>query len=185
MSKLTNQNIEIFFSKAEKLRIENNFLGAIEFYKKVLNHDYNFKAALSNIAHCYFQLNKFDFAEKYYLHFIKIEPLNEQILNNLSLLYFKIKKIDKALSVLQKSLDININQENVVEKIGYCMFELKLYSEVNLFCKKFLKTYPNNKFLISYFEKSLFKLGRNVEALKFSQKQTGFIQFNDEEIKLI
>ena len=43
MSKLTKQNIEIFFSKAEKLRIENNFLGAIEFYKKVLNHDYNLK----------------------------------------------------------------------------------------------------------------------------------------------
>ena len=185
MSKLTNQNIKNFFSKAEKLRIENNFSGAIEFYKKVLNHDYNFKAALSNIAHCYFQLNKFDFAEKYYLHFIKIEPLNEKILNNLSLLYFKTKKIDKALSVLQKSLDININQENVVEKIGYCMLELKLYSDLNLFCQKFLKNYPENKFLLSYYEKSLFKLGKNVEALKISQKQTGFIQFEDDEVKLI
>ena len=105
----------------------------------------------------------------------------------LTIYRFYILKLKNRQSFIssQKSLDININQENVVEKIGYCMFELKLYSEVNLFCKKFLKIYPNNKFLISYFEKSLFKLGRNVEALKFSQKQTGFIQFNDDEIKLI
>lgn len=185
MNKLAKENIEKFFSEAEKFRNANNFTRAIEFYEKVLYLNHNFKPALINIANCYFQLNRFDLVKKYYLDFLKIEPLNIQILNNLSLIYFKTKNIDKALSVLQKSLDIKIDQENIVEKIGYCMFELKLYSDLNLFCEKFLKKYPENKFLLSYYEKSLFKLGKNVEALKISQKQTGSIEFEDDEVKLI
>jgi len=82
-------------------------------------------------------------------------------------------------------LDIKIDQLNIVEKIGYCLIELNLYSEANIFCKKFLEKYPKNNFLISYYEKSLFKLGKNVDGLKFLQKNTGFIQFDGDVIKIV
>ena len=47
------------------------------------------------------------------------------------------------------------------------------------------KKYPENNFLISYYEKSLFKTGRNVEGLKLLKKQKGFIQFDNDKVKII
>ena len=95
------------------------------------------------------------------------------------------KDLKNALSILQKSLEKNNEQENVIEKISYCLVEMKLYLEVNKFCEKFLKKYPKNKFLLDYYEKSFFKLGKNIDGLKLLQKQTGFIQFDDDKINLV
>lgn len=176
---------KINLHKVTDLKNNGNFLEAIKILKSILVDEPNFTPGLNDIANCYFQLNDLDHAEKYYLLSLKNEPLNTQILNNLSLLYLRSKYPDKALPILKKSLDIKIDQLNIVEKIGHCLIELNLYSEANIFCKKFLIKYPKNNFLISYYEKSLFKLGKNVEGLKFLQKNTGFIQFDDDVIKIV
>ena len=185
MNNTKKEDFQILFLKAKNLINSRNFLKAIEILKSILFYKPNFTPALNNIAYCYFQLNKFDDSEKYYLLCSKKEPLNTQILNNLALLYSKKKYLHKALLVLQKSLEINLEQLNVVEKIGYCLIELNKYSEANVICKKFLKKYPTNNFLTSYYEKSFFKLGKNIEGLKFLQKKTGFIQFDDDKVKII
>ena len=185
MNNIKKEDFEILFNKAENLRNSKNFLDSIKILKKILINKPKFVLGLNRIAYCYYQLNRLDLAEKYYLLCQKNGPADIQVLNNLGLIYFKKKYLDKALLVLQKSLEIKIDQLNVVEKIGYCMIELNLYPEANIFCKKFLKKYPTNDFLISFYEKSLFKLGKNIEGLKFLQQRTGFIQFNDDKVQII
>ena len=185
MKNIKKINLKNLFNNAEKLRKSGNFLEAVKFFKKILVSEPNFTPGLNGIANCYFQLNKLDQAEKYYLICLKYATHNIQILNNLSLLYLRNKFPDKALPILKKSLDARKDQLDVVEKIGYCLIELNLYSEANTFCKKFLKIYPDNNFLISYYQKALFNLGKNVEGLKLLHKQTGFIQFEEDEIKII
>ena len=148
MNNIKKEDFEILFNKAETLRNSKNFLESIKILKKILTNRPKFILGLNRIAYCYYQLNRLDLAEKYYLLCQKNGPPDIQVLNNLGLIYFKNKHLDKALSVLKKSLEIKIDQLNVVEKIGYCMIELDLYSEANIFCKKFLKKYPTNDFLI-------------------------------------
>lgn len=180
-----NKELEDNFNKAEKLRNSGKLLEAINIFTNILKENSNFQPAINNIANCYFQLNKFDLAEKYYLKFLEINSENLLIINNLSLLYLKTKNFKKALSVLEKSLKKNSNQEHVIEKIAYCLTELNLIDEVDKFCKQFLKIYPKNKTILSYYRRNLFKIGRYEEGLKSYQKETGVIEFNNDKINII
>ncbi len=182
---IIKKKIEALFYQAEKLRNSGNFSDAIKILKNILKNYPNLTPVLNSIANCYFQINKLNLAEKYYLLCLKNNPSNIQILNNLGLLYLRNKDLKNALPILQKSLEKKNQQENVIEKIGYCLIEMKLYMEVNKFCEKFLKKYPKNNFLLDYYEKSFFKLGKNIDGLKLLQKQTGFIQFDDDKVNLI
>ena len=179
------KNLEILFSKAESLRNVGKFQDAIESFKIILKSKTNSTPVLNGIANCYFQLNKFELAEEYYILCLKNEPLNTTLINNLSFLYLRTKNFKKALKMLEKSLQIKDDQENIVEKIGYCLIEMKSYFQAVKFCENYLKKYPKNNFLTSYYEKSLFKTGRNVEGLKLLKKQKGFIQFDNDKVKII
>ena len=185
MTIIKKKNIESLFYQAEKFRNSGNFSEAIKILKNILKNEPNLTSVLNSIANCYFQTNKIDLAEKHYLLCLKNDPSNLQILNNLGLLYLRNKDPKNALSILQKSLEKNNEQENVIEKIGYCLMEMKLYLDVNKFCEKFLKKYPKNNFLLNYYEKSFFKLGKNIEGLEFRKEQEGFIQFDNDKVKII
>lgn len=185
MTNIEKKNFEDLFIHAEKLRNSGNLLESIKILTKIYKKIPNNKAVSNSLANCYFQLNKLDLAEKYYLICLKIDPINLQTLNNLSLLHLRNKNFNNALTTLHRSLEINNDQENIIEKIGYCLIQIKLYLDANKFCKKYLKKYPNNSFLLEYYEKSCFSLGKNIEGLKTLQKQTGFIQFDEDEVKLI
>ena len=101
------------------------------------------------------------------------------------MLYLKSKKFEKALSILKKSLNKNSNQEHLLEKIAYCLTELKLFYEVDKFCEKFIKIYPENKIILSYYRRNLFKLGKYVDGLKAYEKENGVIELDDDKIKII
>ena len=179
-----NKDLENNFNQAEKLRSTGDYEGAIKLLLNILEKKENLLPVLNSIANCYFQLNKFDLAEKYYLKCLKIDPENTTLLNNISLLYLKTKNFKKALSTLELSLKKDYNQENIVEKIAYCLTCLNSFNELNEFCKKYLTIYPNNKTILSYYRRNLFKIGEYEKALKVYQKETGVIEFNDDKIKI-
>ena len=180
-----NKDLENNFLQAEKLRNRGSLNEAIESFLNILETKPNFQPALNNIANCYFQLNKLDLAEEYYLKCLETDNDNLLIQNNLSLLYLKSKKFEKALSILKKSLNKNSNQEHLLEKIAYCLTELKLFYEVDKFCEKFIKIYPENKIILSYYRRNLFKLGKYVDGLKAYEKENGVIELDDDKIKII
>ena len=105
-----NKNLEENFNQAEKLRIAGDYDGAIKLLLNILEKKENLLPVLNSAANCYFQLNKFDLAEKYYLKCLKIDPENTILLNNISLLYLKSKNFKKALSMLELSLKKDYNQ---------------------------------------------------------------------------
>ena len=179
-----NKDLENNFNQAEKLRSTGDYEGAIKLLLNILEKKENLLPVLNSIANCYFQLNKFDLAEKYYLKCLKIDPENTTLLNNISLLYLKTKNFKKALSTLELSLKKDYNQENIVEKIAYCLTCLNSFNELNEFCKKYLTIYPNNKTILSYYRRNLFKIGEYEKALEAYQKETGVIEFNDDKIKI-
>ena len=114
-----------------------------------------------------------------------MDPENTILLNNISLLYLKSKNFKKALSALELSLKKNNNQENVVEKMSYCLSALNLSNELDDFSKKFIQVYPKNKIILSYYRRNLFKIGRYKEGLEAYQKETGVIEFDDDNINIV
>ena len=179
-----NKDLEDNFNQAENLRSTGDYDGAIKLLLNILEKKENLLPVLNSAANCYFQLNNFDLAEKYYLKCLKIDPENRTLLNNISLLYIKTKNFKKALSALELSLEKDYNQENIVEKIAYCLTCLNSFNELNEFCKKYLTIYPNNKTILSYYRRNLFKIGEYEKALEAYQKETGVIEFNDDKIKI-
>ena len=183
MNKKIN-NLENEFNKAEELRNKGKFIESIEIFENILKENSKFHPALNNIANCYFQLNQLEQAEKYYLISLKTSK-NIFTLNNLSLLNLKRKNFKKALPMLRESLKIQSNQEHIIEKIAYCLTELNLNSEVEIFCKKFIKVYPKNNVILSYYRKVLFKTGKHQEALRAYKKETGIIELDNDKVNVI
>ena len=179
-----NKDLENNFNNAEKLRNTGDYDGAIKLLLNILEKKENLLPALNSTANCYFQLNKFDLAEKYYLKCLKIEPENTILLNNLSLLYLKTKNFKKALPILDLSLKKDYKQEIIVEQIAYCLSELKLINEAVKFCEKFAEIYPKNKIILSYYRRNLFRIGKFEEGLAVYQKETGVIELDDDRINI-
>jgi tetratricopeptide (TPR) repeat protein len=177
--------LEKKFNEAEKLRNNGNFLEAINIFSKIIKENNNFEPALNNIANCYFQLNEYELAEKYFLKCLKINENNLTSLNNLGLLHLRNKNFKKSLSIFNVSFTKNSNQEKVAEKIVYCLTELNLIKEIDSICKKLIKIFPNNKIILSYNRKNLFKIGKHEEALKAYRKETGVIELNNDDVNLV
>ena len=179
------EELEKNFNEAERLRNNGNFTDAINIFLNILKYYKNFEPALNNIANCYFLLNKYTIAEKYYLECLKINENNLTTLNNLGLLHLKNKNFKKSLSFFNDSFTKDNNQEKVAEKIVYCLAELNLIKEVDNICKQLIEIFPNNKIILSYYRRNLFKIGKHEEALKMYRKETGIIELNNEEVNII
>jgi len=177
--------LEKSFNEAEKLRNNGNFKEAISIFLKIIKENNNFEPALNNIANCYFQLNKYQLAERYFLECLKINENNLTTLNNLGMLYLKNKNFKKSLSIFNVSFTKNNNQEKVAEKIVYCLTQLNLIKELDKICKKLIEIFPNNKIILSYNRKNLFKIGNHEEALKVYRKETGVIELNNDDVNIV
>ena len=87
MANIVKKSFEDLFMQAEKLRNSGNLLESIKILTKIFKKIPNNEAVSLSLANCYFQLNKLDLAEKYYLICLKNDPINLLTLNNLSLLH--------------------------------------------------------------------------------------------------
>ena len=52
-------------------------------------------------------------------------------------------------------------------------------------CKQLIEVFPNNKIILSYNRKNLFKIGKHEEALKAYRKETGVIELNDDKVNIV
>tara|TARA_Y100000768_G_scaffold382578_1_gene363216 strand:+ start:1035 stop:1586 length:552 start_codon:yes stop_codon:yes gene_type:complete len=176
-------DLEKIFLKGEDLRKSGNLNEAIKLFREILEESPNNSPTLNSIANCYFQLNDLVSAEKFYLECLKINK-NILTLNNLSLLYLKKNNLEKALPILKESLNQQSSQESVVEKIAYCLTELSFNKEADIFCEKFIKIYPHNKIILSYYRRTKFNIGNHQEGLRAYKKETGVIEMDDDKVSI-
>ena len=60
-----------------------------------------------------------------------------------------------------------------------------MFNELDEFCKKNIKIYPNNKIVLSYYRRNLFKIGKYEDGLKAYQKETGVIELDHDKLKIV
>lgn len=97
------------YDLATKLYEQKNYKQAIAEYLKIQNQNDDVKAA---IASCYWQLNDFSNANKYYEEILKNQPDNLEILTSSAWAYYSVKDYNNAKAVANRILALNKNNQD-------------------------------------------------------------------------
>ena len=173
------------FSEAQKLTGEKKYHESIERYEIILKKYPNLVTAISNIGLNYEYLGLLDKSIYYYKLCCDKVPKQNFFLNKLGNVYYKQKDYLRAIAIFEQSYDINNRQEEMIEKLISSLIEVKLEKRAELFLRDILKIFPNNANFNSLMGYNLLSLNRHKEGLDFLKKGTGFIEFNNDTVKII
>jgi len=112
-------------------------------------------------------------------------PKEKIFLNKLGNIYYKQKNYLKAIEIFEQSYNIDNKQEEMIEKLISSLIESKLGERAEIFLRDTIKTFPNNTYLNSLMGYHLLATNRHKEGLDFLKKGTGFIEFDNDTVKII
>tara|TARA_Y100000590_G_scaffold18855_1_gene22388 strand:- start:455 stop:1009 length:555 start_codon:yes stop_codon:yes gene_type:complete len=173
------------FSKAQKLTGEKKYHESIEKYQIILKKYPNLITAINNIGLNYEYLGLLDKSIYYYQLCCDKAPKEKIFLNNLGNIYYKQKNYLKAIEIFEQSYNINNRQEVMIEKLISSLIESKLGERAELFLRDALKAFPNNAYLNSLMGYHLLATNHHKEGLNFLKKGTGFIELNNDIMRII
>ena len=181
----TNPQLIKDFSEAEKLFSEKKYQESIKKYEIILKKYPNVVGATNNIGLAYEYLGLFDKSIYYYKLCCDKAPKEKTFLNNLGNIYYKQKDYLKAIKLFEQSCNIDNKQEIMIEKLANSLVLANFRKQAELFLRDNLKIFPNNAYLNSLMGYHLLATNRHKEGLDFLKKGTGFIEFNDDTVKII
>ena len=187
MNKDTDSN-KIFidnFSAAQKLYEENKFLESLVAYQKLHNQNPKHISVLNNIGLIYEKLNNYKEAIRFYERCNQIHSNEVILIHNLANVYFKVGRYVDALPLLKKIINSNYQNEYNSEKLSVCLFETQTKTETKKFIEYAISKFPKNTLLNGLLGKTLLHLNLHKDGLKYLQKSTGLIEFNNNGVKYL
>ncbi len=181
----TNPQLIKDFSASEKLFNEKKYQESIKKYQIILKKYPNVIGAINNIGLAYEYLGLFDKSIYYYKLSCDKAPKEKTFLNNLGNIYYKQKDYLKAIKLFEQSYNIDNTQEIMIEKLANSLVQVNSRKEAELFLRDILKKFPNNSFLNTLRGNNLIILGNLKEGLDFIKKGSGFIELNNDTVKII
>jgi len=112
-------------------------------------------------------------------------PKEKTFLNNLGNIYYKQKDYLKAIKLFEQSYNIDNKQEIMIEKLANSLVLANFRKQAELFLRDNLKIFPDNSFLNTLMGNNLIVLGSLKEGLDFIKKGSGFIELNNDTVKII
>ena len=185
MNKNVNEIFSESFHEAEKLYKEKNYLESLIKYKKILNLNPNHVSVLNNIALNYEKLDNYNEAINYYEKCIQIVPKEIIIIHNLANAYCKTERYLDALPLLKKIINLDYKNEPNHEKLALCLFYTQTKNETKNFIELAIIKFPKNTLLNGLLGKTLLHLNLHKDGLKYLQKSTGVIEFNNSGLKYL
>ncbi len=163
------------FDNATKLYEQGKYKEAIEQYQKIENETKEVKMAL---ASCYWQMNDYKNANKYYLEVLSLEPNNKDALINSAYAYFSMDDKNSAKQTAQKVLALDKNNKDAQEIISnieqgqideildtaIAQYEKGEYSNSLASANKYLNKRPDNEYGLYYKALSLDEMKKTKEA---------------------
>ncbi len=95
------------FDQGVNIMKEENYAGALPYFKKAVKEDPNFAFAWDNLGLCYRRTGKVDKAIEAYQKSLEIEPNGSFPIQNLAVAYETIEKNDKAIEYYEKLDKLN------------------------------------------------------------------------------
>jgi|TARA_B100000795_G_C22771646_1_gene428148 tetratricopeptide (TPR) repeat protein len=185
MNKVADKKFSDIFHEAEKLYKEKNYLESLTKYKEILNLNPKHISVLNNIALNYEKLDDNNEAINYYEQCIQILPNESIIIHNLANAYCKTDRYLDALPLLKKIINLDYKKETNHEKLALCLFYTQTKNETKNFIKLAITKFPNNTLLNGLLGKTLLHLNLHKDGIKYLQKSTGLIEFNNNGVKYL
>ena len=173
------------FSEAEKLSSEKKYKESIKKYEIIIKKYPNFIPAINNIGSMYEKLGLLDKSIYYYRLCYDKAPKEKVILNNLGKVYYKKKDYLNVIKLFEQSYNIDNRQEFINAMLAYSMIQANLRKKAELFLRDILKIFPNSPYFNKLMGNNLLALNCHIEGLNFLKKGTGFIELNNDSIKII
>ena len=181
----TNPQLIKDFTEAEKLSNEKKYEESIKKYETILKKYPNFVPVINNIGLAYEYLGLLDKSIYYYKLCCDKLPKEKTFLNNLGNIYYKQKDYLKAIKIFEQSYNIDNYQEKMIEKLANSLVLANFKKQAGLFLRDVLKIFPNNTFLNTLMGNNLLALNCYKEGLDFLKKGTGFVELNNDSVKII
>ena len=173
------------FSEAQELTGKKKYHESIEKYELILKKYPNLLTAINNIGLNYEHLGLLDKYIYYYKLCCDKAPKEKIFLNKLGNIYYKQKNYLKAIEIFEQSYNIDNRQEEMIERLASSLVAANFTKRAELFLIDTLKVFPNNTHLNSLMGYNLLSLNCHKEGLSFLKKGTGFIEFNNNSVKII
>jgi predicted O-linked N-acetylglucosamine transferase (SPINDLY family) len=155
-------NCQLLNNYANILYLQNNFLGAINQFKKVIKIEKNSLEANYNIATLYLKLFLFQDAKNYYLKTLKIKKDHFESHFNLATCFINLKRFDESIHHLNQCLKYNPDDFEIYNNLGSVYLEKEMNDEAIINFNKcislkmdFVKAY--NNLGIAYYKKEQYQ----------------------------
>ena len=123
---------------AKGLYQSGNYSGALKLYLDMVNTSYSFKLYYE-IGRCYYKLNDFENAEKYFLNSISLQEYKNPSYVFLGNIYLKKQNLNKAIENWITSFSFKPDDENVCLNLATSYFSLEMKFQSLFFYQKYLK----------------------------------------------
>lgn len=129
-----------YYNKGLDATKENDFEGAINYYKKAVEIDPEFAFAYDNMGICYRKLENYDEAIKAYEKSLKIDPNGLMPLQNIGVVYIYKKEYKNAIKAYERLGEIQPNNPEVFYGLGsiYAQNLNNLEKGLDNMCKAYL-----------------------------------------------
>ena len=177
LADIKNYNSSSIYTTATKLYEQKNYSGAIKKYLEIENKTPEVNMA---IASCYWQLQDYVSANKYYQEVLKIQPNNLEALSNSAWAYYNAGDFNNSKLMANKILaydKLNKNAQDLLNSIYENEYSTKLQEAISLYEQsQFGKSYslldsylskkPNDSYAMYYKALNLEEMKKPNDAIK-------------------
>ena len=182
---LINRSAENLYTLGNIQKKLKKFEMAILSFEGAIKLNSNFSEAYNNLGSLLKSLFKYEEAIINYKKAINLKKTNLEACYNLASLYFFLENYIEAANYYKKIIYFKSRHEEICENYTISLFKIGKKKDLKDFVLTIISKYPNNITLNNLLGQSLLALNSHKEGLSYIKKGAGFIQIDDQGIKLV
>ena len=116
-------------SGGDQLRVEKNFLDAVDYYEAALKKSPNIAALYNKMGICQLMLQRYKDAKKSFERSIKADRKHADAYNNLGVIYYQAKNYNKAIKQYEKAILLRDDAGSYFSNRGAAYFGKKQFDK--------------------------------------------------------
>jgi tetratricopeptide (TPR) repeat protein len=130
-------------SRGDQLRVEKNFLDAVDYYEAAVKKSSNNGALYNKIGISQLMLQRYKEAKKSFEHAIKADRQHADAYNNLGVIYYQAKNYNKAIKQYEKAISLRDDAASYFSNRGAAYFGKKQFDKAALDYSKAMEIDPD------------------------------------------
>ena len=176
---------ENFYTLGNIQKKQKKFKEALGSFEEAIKLNPNFSEAYNNLGSTQKSLNKFKEAILSYEKSISLKASNIEASYNLASLHYFLENYYEASNNFKNIINFEARQEEICERYTICLHKINKRTELKDFVLKIISKYPRNRVLNNLLGQSLLALNFHKEGLSYIKNGAGFLQLDENGVKLL